>query len=62
MYFWRNFRKSGNSVYITPRVTLGHGEYKITWPGKSLSSPVFQNTHEFLNSGNKHEDAWRVPT
>jgi hypothetical protein len=60
MYFWRNFRESGNSVYVTPRVTLGHGEYKIAWPGKNLSSCVFQNTQSFLNDSKKPEDSWGV--
>lgn len=61
MFFWKNFRQSGNKVFITPRVTLGHGEYKITWPGSGLSAPVYQNTHEFLNESKKPESAWRVP-
>jgi len=60
MYFWRNFRNAGNRVFVTPRVTLGHGEYKITWPGSGLSTPVFQNTTEFLQENKKPDDAWRV--
>lgn len=62
MFFWKNFRKSGNKVFVTPRVTLGHGEYKITWPGMNLSRPVYQHTGEFLNGDcKKPDDAWRVP-
>jgi hypothetical protein len=61
MYFWRNFRKAGNRVYVTPRVTLGHGEYKIAWPGAALSSCVFQDTQEFLDDGKKPENSWSVP-
>lgn len=60
MYFWRNFRQSGNKVFVTPRVSLGHGEYKIAWPGNTLSKPIFQDTQAFLNSGNKPEDVWRI--
>lgn len=60
MYFWRAFRQAGNRVFITPRVTLGHGEYKITWPGKNLGPAVHQNPIDFLSSGNKPEGAWRV--
>lgn len=62
MFFWKNFRAAGNRVFVTPRVTLGHGEYKITWPGKSLATPVFQNTSEFLQEGVKPEGSWRVPS
>jgi hypothetical protein len=60
MYFWRKFRACGNRVYITPRVTLGHGEYKITWPGKNLGPAVHQNPIDFLKDGKKPEGAWRV--
>ena len=60
MYFWRNFREAGNRVFVTPRVTLGHGEYKITWPGASLSEPVYQNTQDFLNNEKKPEGVWQV--
>lgn len=62
MFFWKNFRAAGNNVFITPRVTLGHGEYKIAWPGGNLSKPVFQDTSVFLQEGKKPEDSWRVPT
>lgn len=62
MYFWKNFRAAGNRVFVTPRVTLGHGEYKITWPGKTLATPVFQNTSDFLQESVKPEGAWRVPS
>lgn len=60
MYFWKNFRKAGNRVFVTPRVTLGHGEYKIAWPSASLSGAIFQDTHDFLNNHRKPEDCWRV--
>jgi carbohydrate-selective porin OprB len=60
MYFWKMFRAAGNKVFVTPRVTLGHGEYMITWPGKSLNSPVYQHTTPFVNEGKKPDDAWRI--
>jgi len=28
--FWKNFKASGNRLYVTPRVVIGHGEYVIT--------------------------------
>lgn len=61
MFFWRKFREAGNKVFVTPRVTLGHGEYKITWPGKALGhAAVYQNPVDFLNTGEKPDGAWRV--
>jgi hypothetical protein len=60
IWWWKNWRESGNRVFITPRVILGHGEYVITWPGKALSTPVYQWTTEFNNTGKKPESAWSV--
>jgi hypothetical protein len=61
IWFWRNWRESGNRVYVSPRVVLGHGEYVVTWPGQGLSKPVFQWTTEFTSTGKKPESAWSVP-
>jgi hypothetical protein len=60
MYFWKQFRAAGNKVFVTPRVTLGHGEYVITWPGKNLGDPCFQYAQKFLADGTKPEDSWRI--
>jgi len=60
MFFWKNFRQAGNRVFVTPRVTLGHGEYKITWPGAGLGPAVHQNPIDFLNGGKKPDGAWRI--
>lgn len=61
IWFWRNWRDSGNKVYITPRVVLGHGEYVVTWPAQELGSPVFQWSTEFTNTLKRPESAWSVP-
>ncbi|NBU34373.1 hypothetical protein EBZ38_10590 [bacterium] len=61
IYWWKNWRESGNRVYVTPRVILGHGEYVVTWPGKDLTSPVFQWTTEFTSKHRAPETAWSLP-
>lgn len=60
IFFWRQFRKAGNRVFISPRVVLGHGEYVVTWPSKDLGKPVFQYTTEFCNTLQRPETAWSV--
>ena len=60
MFFWKQFRKAGNRAFVSPRVTLGHGEYMITWPSKNLSGPVFQYTKDFVGDFKKPDDAWEV--
>jgi len=58
--FWANWRESGNRVFVTPRVCIGHGEWVITWPSKDLGKPVFQYTSDYQKSNKKPETAWSV--
>ena len=61
IYFWSNWRESGNKVYVTPRVCIGHGEYVVTWPGKDLSQPVFQWANQYTQTQKPPESAWSAP-
>jgi hypothetical protein len=61
IFMWKQFRKGGSRVYVSPRVVLGHGEYMVTWPGKQLDRPVFQYSTEFANTLKRPETAWSVP-
>ncbi|KKM55110.1 hypothetical protein LCGC14_1552970 [marine sediment metagenome] len=51
MYFWKNWRESGNNISLTPQVSIGHMQLMITWPGKFErgSKPV----HQYLNNVEK---------
>ena len=59
--FWRQWKASGNKAFVTPRVSIGHGEYVVTWPGKDLGKPVFQWTSEYMKTQKRPETAWSVP-
>jgi hypothetical protein len=59
--FWANWRASGNRVFVTPRVAIGHGEFMVTWPGKDLRTPVYQCATEYCNTIEKPQTAWSVP-
>lgn len=58
--FWANWRESGNRIFVTPRVCIGHGEWVITWPSKELGQPVFQYTSDYQKTGKKPETAWHI--
>ena len=60
IHFWKQFRKAGNRVYVTPRVSIGHGEWVSVWPGKDLQHPVFQYVSDYTANG-KPKTAWSVP-
>lgn len=54
--FWRKWENVGNSIYIANRVTVGHSELMVIWPGKDLR-PVYQHPTEFFESG-KPPEVW----
>ena len=61
IHFWKQFKKAGNRLYVSPRVVLGHGEYMVTWPGANLAGPVYQNSTEFLQTLKRPDNTWKVP-
>jgi len=61
IWFWKNWRESGNKVHITPRVVLGHGEYMVTWPGRDFTRPVHQYATDFCTNLKRPETAWSAP-
>jgi hypothetical protein len=62
IHFWANWRESGNRIFVSPRVCVGHGEYMISWPGRELTRPVYQYTTDFNSSQKRPETAWSVPS
>jgi hypothetical protein len=60
IHFWKQFRKAGNRVFVSPRITIGHGEWVAVWPGAKLESPVFQYVPDFHANG-KPKNSWRIP-
>jgi hypothetical protein len=60
IFFWKQFKKAGNRLFVSPRVILGHGEYMVTWPGESLGKPVHQHATDFCTNMKPPEGVWRV--
>lgn len=50
IHFWRGFRKAGGRMFLAPRVTLGHVELALRWPGRDLSL-LTQHFHEYNDTG-----------
>lgn len=57
IYFWREWEKAGNSLYLANRVTVGHAELMIRWPGRDFA-PIHQHPSEFWSSG-EPEGVWK---
>lgn len=54
--FWRKWVASGNNVYVTPRIAVGHIENVILWPGMDYK-PVAQPCSDFIAESLPPEDA-----
>ncbi len=57
IYFWRNWDKSGKSLYAANRVCVGHIEAMIKWPGRDLGA-IHQRVPDYWNSGPPRE-VWK---
>jgi len=57
IYFWREWEKVGNTLFLANRVVVGHAELMIRWPGKDFST-TYQHPSEFYSDGSP-EDVWK---
>ncbi len=48
--FWRNWEAGGNSLWLAPRVVVGHLEELVTWPDGQFQ-PVRQGFDEYMAEG-----------
>lgn len=48
--FWRRWRDAGRTLFLAPRVVIGHLEEVITWPTRDLR-PVHQSVADYLEEG-----------
>jgi len=54
VYFWRKWKDSGMSVFLAPKVVLGHIQQFVTWPSKTLT-PIHQSVSQWYKSGKPGE-------
>jgi hypothetical protein len=55
--FWERWRNAGRTLYLAPRVVVGHLQELVTWPGKDLR-PIYQTVSEY-DTGGMPEEARR---
>lgn len=55
--FWNAWYAAGLSLYLCPRVAIGHAELMIRWPDQNLSA-MYQHPSEFAADG-KPDEVWR---
>jgi hypothetical protein len=57
IYFWDNFRESGKTLFLAPRLVIGHLELLIKWPSDILDG-IYETTGDYQQHG-KPKDIWR---
>jgi SAM-dependent methyltransferase len=48
--FWFHWKESGRTLYLAPRVVVGHQIEMVAWPGKDLKT-IYQTLNEFEEGG-----------
>lgn len=38
IFFWQRWRNAGHSIYLAPRVAIGHLEQVISWPNEKMTT------------------------
>jgi hypothetical protein len=46
IYFWRQWERAGCSLYLAPRVVIGHLELMVRWPGTDML-PIWQSAKDW---------------
>ena|GEM_PF-835772 len=55
--FWQKWQSAGNSLYLAPRVAVGHLEQVVSWPDMSLRT-TFQRMKDYQKHG-KPASVWK---
>lgn len=48
--FWNKWREAGNTIALCSRVSVGHIETVVSWPGPDFR-PIYQHTSEWRKTG-----------
>ncbi len=48
--FWHHWLSTGRTLYLAPRIVVGHLQEMIAWPGKDLKS-TYQTANEYEERG-----------
>lgn len=54
IWFWNQWRKAGNTLYLASHVPIGHGQFVVTWPTQDLK-PFHQYATDYNHHGKPTE-------
>jgi predicted SAM-dependent methyltransferase len=57
IWFWRQWERQGNTLYLANRVPVGHAELMVRWPDINMES-MYQHPSDYWDKG-KPEEVWK---
>lgn len=57
IHFWRLWEREGRSLYLAPRVVIGHLELMVRWPDQEMK-PVWQPAKDWSATNRAPDDVW----
>lgn len=57
IYFWRQWEAQGRSLFVAPRVVIGHLELMVRWPDENMS-PVWQSAKDWEAGHRAPHNVW----
>lgn len=57
IYFWRQWEKYNNKLYLANRIPVGHAELMIRWPDEDFVA-MYQHPSDFYSKG-EPENVWK---
>jgi hypothetical protein len=57
IHFWRVWEREGRSLFLAPRVVIGHLELMVRWPDQEMR-PVWQAAKDWAHSNCAPDDVW----
>jgi hypothetical protein len=57
IYFWDGIKNAGKTLYLAPRITIGHLELLIKWPSDTLDG-IYETAGDYQKHG-RPQDVWK---
>ena len=57
IYFWKNLTAHGKTLFLAPRIVIGHMEVMVKWPDDNLKA-IYETTGDYNQYG-QPQDTWK---
>ncbi|MEZ0060901.1 hypothetical protein ABIF26_006444 [Bradyrhizobium elkanii] len=57
IHFWRTWESEGRSLFLAPRVVIGHLELMVRWPDENMN-PIWQSAKDWSAANHAPDNVW----